>query len=114
MEYLVRRGRYASCVHAGGTFLFWIPFHLSLVYIVYVVYEPDEVEDGDAIEIETVATAEYIWNEDNCETLMVDPAGTVYLITKVSTYFLASKIIFIQQTNPLFPTAYVVRGQVMF
>ena len=22
MEYLIRRGRYASCVHAGGTFLF--------------------------------------------------------------------------------------------
>ena len=49
------------------------------------MYEPDEVDDGDAIEIETVATAEYIWNEDNCETLMVDPAGTVYLITKVPT-----------------------------
>ena len=52
-------------------------------YIVYVVYEPDVVEDGDAIEIETVATAEYIWDEDNCETLMIDPAGKVYLITKV-------------------------------
>ena len=60
-------------------------FHISLVCIVYVVSEPDEVDDGDAIEIETVATAEYIWNEDNCETLMVDPTGTVYLITKVST-----------------------------
>ncbi len=61
--------------------------------VVYVVYEPDALEDG---ELETVATAEYIWNEDNSETLMVDPAGIVYLVTKVVC---SSQLIWLLKTN---------------
>lgn len=47
---------------------------------VYRVREPDTIEDGW---LPVDALLEFTWNEANAETLLADPNGNVYLISKV-------------------------------
>lgn len=46
--------------------------------------EPGLVQDGPAVALRTIVSAQFTWDERDAETLMVAPDGTVYVITKVT------------------------------
>ncbi len=52
-------------------------FHCETIYI---VEEPDILEDSD---LPLVDTIRYKWPEYDCETMVVDPQGMLYLVSKV-------------------------------
>lgn len=49
----------------------------------YRVQEPEVVKDGVDGELNIQGEITYTWEENNCETLMVDQNGVVHLVTKV-------------------------------
>ncbi|XP_005103706.2 uncharacterized protein LOC101858796 [Aplysia californica] len=47
---------------------------------IYMVREPSLIKSGD---VDVVSTLRFSWPEENAETLMIDPTGQLYIVSKV-------------------------------
>ena len=47
---------------------------------IYIIQEPEVLEDTEVFPVRTI---KFTWDEDDCETLFVDPNGLLYLVSKV-------------------------------